>query len=1024
MTSPPTTGHKIFGGRYAVEAPLGSGATATVYLCHDRTTMQSVAVKVLHTDLAESVGAERFLREIRLTAGLDHPSILPVIDSGADGSILWCVLPYMEGGTLRDLLREKKQLAIPEAIEIGKTIADALAYAHDRGLIHRDIKPENILFSKGKAFLGDFGIARALYATASDLTTTSTGVIRGTPAYMSPEQASGERNYDGRSDIYSLGAVVYEMISGMPPFVGPTAQSVMAQRFSHTPREMRVYRGSVSPTLEQVVAKAMTTAPADRYPSAREFVDALAGAAATDERPGTLRSRRALFVGAMLAIAAAGAMLIPRRWGGAPAADVGADTTQLVVIPFEKTGDTRDLGSIEPLIYSAFSRWRGLSVLEPYRVRDAILRAGAAGRRLDPREVALSLGAGRYVRGEIGQRPSGQGWVINASLYQVDRDTALEKASVVIAPSDLVRLDHRYLFLARSLLLRGKGSDSVAMESTLSNDLPAMQEFARGVDALGEWDFPAADTAFQRALDRDPGFASAALSQAHVRLWQRLDSRNWAPLAERAIKDSIRLPRRERDLALALHALGTGQYQAACSIYQRLTQANSTDFAAWFGLGRCQEADPRVLRDATSPTGWRYRSSFHSAMTAYERAFAVLSLSHRSLQRAAFQPLRDLLVLSPSEFRRATPEPPDTTKLFGRLDMAGDTLVMRPLPAALIASGDPAAVPTGIGDAIRLQQQRFRAIARRWSTSLPRSPGAKEAVAVALEMSGDPSAIDTLRLAAKLANDDATRIRLNTAQLLLRVKLLRANDRHEAAAIRHSVDSVLAANNEVNQGNGPQVAVLGALVGDCKLLRRTELTRFGAATPNPGLVATLVGEADALTARLALGCPVGDVELNSLRERIAAASGFKQDWMPSLLGTSARLALEAGLNPPGDLLSPGDYIVRAWTAARRANRDTVRAILKRIESSRSTIGVENVKPEAVLLEAHLRLRVGDSAAAESALDRYLDKLPALTPGILNAPVCAASLVSVMQLRGDLAAARGGTAAKGWSAVAIELRQSR
>ena len=205
MTSPIAGPTKI-GGRYTVERALGSGATATVYLCRDERTRGLVAVKVLHLELAESVGAERFLREIRLTSQLDHPSIVPVIDSGADGSRLYCVLPYMEGGTLRDLLSRSRQLAISESVRIATTIAEALAYAHDNGLIHRDIKPENILFSEGKPYLGDFGIARVLHATAGDLGTTTTGVVRGTPAYMSPEQASGERNYDGRSDIYSSAA--------------------------------------------------------------------------------------------------------------------------------------------------------------------------------------------------------------------------------------------------------------------------------------------------------------------------------------------------------------------------------------------------------------------------------------------------------------------------------------------------------------------------------------------------------------------------------------------------------------------------------------------------------------------------------------------------------------------------------------------------------------------------------------------------------------------------------------------------
>ena len=1015
MTFPPLTVPRVFGGRYAVERPLGSGATATVYLCRDRQTMNPVAVKVLHLDLTESMGAERFLREIRLTSGLDHPSILPVIDSGAEGSQLYCVLPYMEGGTLRDLLREKKQLPIGEAVEIAKTIAVALAYAHDKGLIHRDIKPENILFHQGKAYLGDFGIARALYATAGQLTTTTTGVIRGTPAYMSPEQASGERTYDGRSDIYSLGCVVYEMISGMPPFVGPTTQSVMAQRFSTAPREMRAYRSSVSAAMERVVQKSMMAAPADRYSSAREFGDALEVAAKAPARPVT--DTRRVVVGVFAAAVLILAGTFAGRAGFKRAAEVQADTTQLAVLPFEKDGDTQALGSIDALMYNAFSAWQGITVLEPYRVRDAVLKEQSASGVTDHRAVAFSLGAGRFVRGVVSIVPGGRGWLIQAWLYQTNVDAALKAASIQISPADLSRIDGMYSLLARQLLLRGSGGDTSELSTPSTTVLPALQSFGKGIDALDEWDFERADSMFQDALDADPRYSRAAFWLAQVRMWNsRVLWQRWVPLADRAVADSQRLPLRERELAYALAALGARRFEEACARYRELTEKNQSDFAAWFGLGRCQDADARVVSLAGAPGQWRYVASYQGAMRAYQRAFEVLSLSHRSMQRGAFQPLRDLLSLTPSKLRPATPPQPDSTQLFGRLDLDADTLVVRPIPGSLIRAADVAAVPEHLRDAITVQRQLFRSIAMKWSTSLPRSAGAKEAVAVSLEMTGDRAALDTVRVARALATDDLTRLRLATAEILLRVKFLEPGDVTAARGLVRSADSIVAANPKARDAAGAFVAIAAVLRGNCAATEQ-----FLASSPvsqNPGIPKEVVGAVDGLTTRMAMGCIVSPAEIERLGRRISTSTGFRPDWL-GVMTPLMRFALDRGVAPSaGTADDTPDYLVRAQRALTRGARDTVEQTLARLDRSRARTGYDDVRPDAIYLESKLALKLGDTTAAITALDRLLAGKSRLTPGMLNYPQSLAALLTAMKLRGDLAAARGDASAARWRDVAL------
>ncbi|HET7599691.1 MAG TPA: serine/threonine-protein kinase, partial [Gemmatimonadales bacterium] len=266
-------------GSYTLQRELGRGGMATVFLAHDLKHDRPVALKVLHPELAASLGPERFQREIRFAARLQHPHILTVLDSGrveagADApEQLWFTMPYVEGESLRDRLRRERQLPVEDAVQIAREAARALDYAHQHGVVHRDIKPENILLTRdGSTLVADFGIARAIGA---DERLTQTGMAVGTPAYMSPEQAAGDRGLDPRTDMYSLGAVLYEMLAGEPPFTGPTAQVILMRRLTESPRPLRELRETVPAHLEQAVQKALARAPADRFASAGQFAQAL-----------------------------------------------------------------------------------------------------------------------------------------------------------------------------------------------------------------------------------------------------------------------------------------------------------------------------------------------------------------------------------------------------------------------------------------------------------------------------------------------------------------------------------------------------------------------------------------------------------------------------------------------------------------------------------------------------------------------------------------------------------------------------
>lgn len=259
--------------RYRIDRVLGEGGMATVYLAEDLKHKRTVAVKVMRPELAETLGSDRFLREIEIAAQLNHPNILPVFDSGSTKGILWYVMPYIEGESLPARLHRETQLPVAEALRIAREVAEALAYANGRGIIHRDIKPANILLSHGHALVADFGIARAMGNDAGSI--TKTGLAVGTPQYMSPEQATGARDVDGRADVYALGAVLYEMVSGEPPFTGPTMQAVIARSLTESPRPLSATRQGLPPRLTTLVTRALAKSPSDRFQTTSDMATAL-----------------------------------------------------------------------------------------------------------------------------------------------------------------------------------------------------------------------------------------------------------------------------------------------------------------------------------------------------------------------------------------------------------------------------------------------------------------------------------------------------------------------------------------------------------------------------------------------------------------------------------------------------------------------------------------------------------------------------------------------------------------------------
>ena len=337
------------GDRYRIERELGRGGMAVVFLAEDLKHRRRVAIKLLKPELSAVIGSERFLREIEIAATLQHPHILPLYDSGQAGGLLYYVMPFAEGESLRQRLAREQQLPLDAALQITREVGRALQYAHECGVIHRDIKPENIMLSGGQAVVADFGIARALGAANAEQLTLS-GMTIGTPQYMSPEQAGGEK-VDGRSDEYSLACTLYEMLIGQPPFTGPSSQAVIARHLLEPVPSLRVVRQTVPKAVEGAIVQAMAKLPADRFASIQQFLNALDASDSTS-MPSAVPARRERWVGSrasqsLMVALGAGLLAVAVWWLEAArptrsAADGSRVVRSVAVLPFQDLAGSQD----------------------------------------------------------------------------------------------------------------------------------------------------------------------------------------------------------------------------------------------------------------------------------------------------------------------------------------------------------------------------------------------------------------------------------------------------------------------------------------------------------------------------------------------------------------------------------------------------------------------------------------------------------------------------------------------------------
>jgi serine/threonine-protein kinase len=573
--------------RYTIGSEIGRGGMARVYRAHDRQHDRDVAIKVLHPELAAAVGAERFLREIRIAARLQHPHILPLHDSGTADGLLYFVMPYVEGEALRDRLRREKQLPLADALRIAREVADALAYAHAHNVVHRDIKPGNILLSGGHAIVADFGIARAISAAGGQEVTT-TGTVIGTPEYMSPEQASGEPAIDGRSDVYSLACVLYEMLGGEPPFTGRTPQVVLARHRQESPLALSVIRPHLPQEVERALRIALAKIPADRFATAKEFADQL-DPARWREPPGAAssgltRRRQGVLVLLLLSIASALVLVArQRRPVGAASSSVG-----VAVLPFDgppaAAGESFPPAAGAVGLFSEALNWvpgvhaiDGSSLAAPSRPWRAAPLADVLG-------AAKRAGAKYLVGGTV--VPDSQGSRVNLELFAVADGERVFRAADTASGQRLDGPIRRLALRSAEAVASREGLDLGSRKAVFaaSSSTAAVGQLIQGQLRFWRRDFDGAAAAFRQAIAADSacGLAYHRLSVAE---WWSHDFPASFAAVEAGLRRREQIPRRWLDLMEAQRNFLTGQGDRAIAGFQDVVLNQPAEVDGWFGLG-------------------------------------------------------------------------------------------------------------------------------------------------------------------------------------------------------------------------------------------------------------------------------------------------------------------------------------------------------------------------------------------------------------------------------------------------------
>jgi tRNA A-37 threonylcarbamoyl transferase component Bud32/tetratricopeptide (TPR) repeat protein len=1024
----------VIAGRYRIEREIGRGGMATVFLAHDIRHERQVALKFIHAEVADRQATERFRREIALLAGLQHPNILPLYDSGESDGALFYVMPYIAGESLRGRISRDKQLPVTEAVRLTCEVADALGYAHAHDVIHRDIKPENILLFEGHALVCDFGIARAV-SRAGGKRLTDAGFAVGTLSYMSPEQGAGDP-VDGRGDLYSLACVAYEMLTGVVPFSGPSAIALIAKRFGEPAASLRQKRPEVPSTVDAAVRKALEPVPANRFENMAAFTKALGRS--DDATMGRANGGLAIpprwrWIAAVAGLAALAALFFAFR----PAP---LDRGLYVVLPFVHRANAAPQllngDNCQQLLYEAFGRWNGITLVDDMRAHDARARMGSAPLTLDRAlRTARSLRAGRMAWGEVW---AGQDNInVRGLVYDVGTGKPIKQYMVALR-SDLGDAERKFDELADTLLVPVTRTGGATLPTSAegvrgTRSIPALTAYFQAHEALDEWKLDSAEALLREAIALDPDYPHANYWLSQVQAWRGdVDPAQWHASAQRAVANSSRLSTRDSTLAVALLDMSDGHFPDACGRYEHLrTTRDSLNFAVWYGLGDCRARDTTIVKSAASPSGYAFRGGYEGAIRAYTKALRLVPTAHLAFAGVGFERLSGLLFAQSRELRRGAIDG-DSTIWAAYPSLANDTLAFVPHPYSEIATGK-VLEPSTSAAAIAKNRALLQRLATDWTLELPRSATAFETLARARELQGrigtpgaqDSSALAALNQARMLTTSDEDRRRLG----VMATRLLVVSGNFDDA--RRLADSVLALP-VMTPADAEELEATAALRG--RIQRTVELLRVEAPTVrfismNYRLVQpppAVAQDARALLGYASFGTPLDS--LNASRERVERS-------IDSYVESGSRTMMrEAVLNVPLTLAYPvapelalhrsggaGDYLLDIQRAASKHDTASVHRLLNAVARMRRGGRPGDLSIYLTYQEAWLRLQVGDTSGAVRQLDATLTALPTLNPYLLDYVQDAAFLVRAMALRSDIAAASGDerTAAK-WGAAVAEL----
>lgn len=645
-------------GSYEVLRALGQGGMGTVFLGRDLTLDREVAIKVISPELAAShEQRSRFVQEAKTVARLRHPNIVAIYTAGEGNGLLYFVMEFVPGESLRDKMTRETTIAAEPTCAILHELSLALDYAHQSGIVHRDVKPENILLDRdsGRAMLTDFGVAVAL-AAAGDSRLTGVGFVLGSPRYMSPEQASGERDLDGRSDLYSLGLIGYEMLTGKPAIDAPTAASTLVKQLTERPDPVIQKAPNTPPEVGAAIDRVLLKSPAERYSRGAEFAAALAGESYDAKTPinqigrsasgrvakaGAAKSRRKVLIGALVGAAVAvgvGATLFMNREQG--------NTRMYFVAPFEVQSPDRSLdwlheGSVN-MMTMALSQWTDLSVVDYERSLD-LLRAGGLEekRRIgleEARNVARRAGAGVVIMGQV-TTPTADSMHVIARMYNVATGKQVDQADVAARTGT----DPRGLFqsVANELLdLLGGTKVTVELTQATTKSVDAYRAYLTGVRALNRWRLAEADSLLNHATLLDTTFALAYYKRALTLGWiNAADRTEHIKSSQKAVDFKDRLPKRLQDIVLANNDLARAftargdtarrMFDAARVRLAALVKSDSLDSEAWYGLADAQyhEATQTGITNADSVT-----HLLNESQRNFKRAIAIDSTNHLAYQ--------------------------------------------------------------------------------------------------------------------------------------------------------------------------------------------------------------------------------------------------------------------------------------------------------------------------------------------------------------------------------------------------------